>query len=545
MEAPFAGAPYSNPAYRSPLNPYPDYPPAQQAGPSSGAYAASGFATPLPEVFSSSPWQQAELGETQKDQPSRPAWLAPEVAVPQPAPPTQMHPAVSTPPPSPAASPMYAQTQSQVPIAAQSPRFGQPPAPSYQSAAFAGNPPMPAGPFGVPSSGPMHDPPPAANADPSDHRYTWRGDQGHVANRGQTPAGSSGAGPGSSGSGPSGSGPSSPVPSKSIGPTSPAAGAGPAQTPVDDTLVGSRDRIASRWYALKSVFDPQSHLPEPAPVAPPVRVPLVAVFSLAGGVGKTSLVASLGRALSARGERVLLVDTAPYGLLPFFFGARDQRPGTLRTFNPPGVSTEAPIQLVTLDPEGPAPHASSAHGADGGSGHGRVDHPHDASTDWLAEEVAGFSRGANRVLVDLPTASGSTTRRILRMGPIVLVPVLPDMNSLVSVGAIESFFRNSAASQRPGSQPNMPFYVLNQFDYSLPLHLDVREVLREQIGDRLLSFALRRSPAVSEALAEGMTVMDYAPTAVVAEDYASLAGWVRAMAAPAAQVHRGVRWSER
>jgi len=87
--------------------------------------------------------------------------------------------------------------------------------------------------------------------------------------------------------------------------------------------------------------------------------------------------------------------------------------------------------------------------------------------------------------------------------------------------------------------------VLNQFDYSLPLHLDVREILREQIGDRLLPFALRRSPAVSEALAEGMTVMDYAPTASVAEDYAHLAEWVRSLSAPATQTYRGVRWSER
>ena len=53
--------------------------------------------------------------------------------------------------------------------------------------------------------------------------------------------------------------------------------------------------------------------------------------------------------------------------------------------------------------------------------------------------------------------------------------------------------------------------VLNQFDASLPLHLDVREVLRRQLGDRLLPFVIRRAPAVSEALAEGMTVVDYAP----------------------------------
>jgi cellulose synthase operon protein YhjQ len=318
------------------------------------------------------------------------------------------------------------------------------------------------------------------------------------------------------------------------------AGQGPGNPPgsgqnpglADDTLAGSRDRIANRWYALKSVFDPQSAPAEPVPSQPPARVPMVAVFSLAGGVGKTSLVASLGRALSSRGERILLVDTAAYGLLPFFFGARDQRPGMLRTFNPPGVSADAPIQLVTLDPEGQSPERSADPG-------------HTPNQDWLASEVGRYTRGANRVLIDLPTASGSTTRRVLRLAPVVLVPVLPDMNSVVSVGAIEAFFRNNGNLANAGGKQIMPYYVLNQFDYSLPLHLDVREILREQIGDRLLPFALRRSPAVSEALAEGMTVMDYAPNAVVAEDYANLAGWVRSLNAPATQTYRGVRWSER
>ena len=88
------------------------------------------------------------------------------------------------------------------------------------------------------------------------------------------------------------------------------------------------------------------------------RPPVMAIFSLAGGVGKTSLVATLGRALSARGERVLLVDTAAYGLLPFFFGAGDQRPGMLRTFTPPAASGDAPIQMITLDPENFRPRDS-------------------------------------------------------------------------------------------------------------------------------------------------------------------------------------------
>jgi cellulose synthase operon protein YhjQ len=146
------------------------------------------------------------------------------------------------------------------------------------------------------------------------------------------------------------------------------------------------------------------------------------------------------------------------------------------------------------------------------------------------------------VIVDLATASGATTRRVLRMSPTILVPVIPDMNSVVSVGSIDGFFQRSSNA---AGQQVLPYYVLNQFDPSLPLHLDVREVLREQLGDRLLPFALRRAPAVSEALAEGMTVMDYAPDSTVAEDFSSLAGWVKSLAAPVSPGFRGVRWSER
>jgi cellulose synthase operon protein YhjQ len=290
----------------------------------------------------------------------------------------------------------------------------------------------------------------------------------------------------------------------------------------EDTLQGSRDRLTSRWFALKGVFDGSSVPVEVAPSPVASRIPTLAVFSLAGGVGKTSLVATLGRALSARGERVLLVDTAAYGLLPFFFGAHDQRPGTLRTFSPPGVSGDAPIQMVTIDPDTLGPDA--------------------ANPESLTSEIGKFSRGAGRVIVDLATASGATTRRLMRMAPTVLVPVIADMNSVVSVSSIDAFFEHNSAAA--GKQVT-PYYVLNQFDPSLPLHLDVREVLREQLGDRLLPFALRRAPAVSEALAEGMTVVDYAPNSTVAEDFGSLAGWVKSLAAPAATGYRGVRWSER
>lgn len=298
----------------------------------------------------------------------------------------------------------------------------------------------------------------------------------------------------------------------------------PPQSSVAETLQHSRERVASRWYALKGVFEqPGQELPEAAPVRQKeTRTPVLAVFSLAGGVGKTSLVATVGRALSSLGEKVLLTDTTSHGLLPFYFGASELRPDTVRTFSPPSGSTDAPIYLVSHDVE--------QKGSD------------EAAQEQLADEIVNNSRGTHRILLDLTSSSGWLVRRMARMGTTILVPLAPDMNSVISLQAVERYFHGIVDAE---GRPLQPYYVLNQFDTSLPLHLDVREVLRRQLGDRLLPFVIRHAPAVSEALAEGMTVVDYAPDAPVAEDYMNLATWLRTIAAPAAAGFRNVRWSER
>lgn len=293
---------------------------------------------------------------------------------------------------------------------------------------------------------------------------------------------------------------------------------------VSDTLQRSRERVASRWYALKGVFEQAGQeRQETTPVRQKeTRTPVLAVFSLAGGVGKTSLVATLGRSLSSLGEKVLLTDTTSHGLLPYYFGASELRQGTVRTFSPPSGSTDAPIYLVN-------------YGVDQDPGD-------EAAQESLVEEIAGSGRGTHRIVLDLTSSTSWVIRRMARLNPTVLVPVAPDMNSVISLQALEKFFHGVNGAD---GTPLKFFYVLNQFDAALPLHLDVREVLRRQLGERLLPFVIRRAPAVSEALAEGMTIIDYSPEAPVAEDYMNLATWLRAQSAPATAGFRNVRWSER
>lgn len=292
---------------------------------------------------------------------------------------------------------------------------------------------------------------------------------------------------------------------------------------VAETLQYSRERVASRWFALKGVFEQTEDPAEATSLRQKeTRTPVLAVYSLAGGVGKTSLVATIGRSLSAMGEKVLLTDTTSHGLLPFYFGANELQHDTVRTFSPPSGSTDAPIYLVS--------HQMEARGSD------------QSAQELFAEELVTNSQGMHRILLDLSATASWVIRQMARVNLTVLVPVAPDMNSVISMGFVEKFFSGLIDSD---ARPLQPFYVLNQFDPSLPLHLDVREVLRRKLGDRLLPFVIRRAPAVSEALAEGMTVVDYAPDAPVAEDYLNLATWLRTIAAPAAAGFRNVRWTER
>jgi cellulose synthase operon protein YhjQ len=228
---------------------------------------------------------------------------------------------------------------------------------------------------------------------------------------------------------------------------------------------------------------------------------------LAGGVGKTSLVASLGRSQALHGDSVLLVDTAMHSLLPLYFGSHDLTPGNITTF--PAGDPATSVRVMTMDPEWIE---------------GRRVHELQ-----VAEKVAEQATGVNRILVDVSTGSAAITRQIFRLSPTVLLTLTPDMSSVVSLPAARAFFQQLADET---GHPLELFYILNQFDASLRLHADVHDLLARQLGDRLLPFAIHRSHSVSEALAEGMTVVDYAPGSQIVADIDQLSDWIRELALP-------------
>jgi len=241
--------------------------------------------------------------------------------------------------------------------------------------------------------------------------------------------------------------------------------------------------------------------------------PALAVYSLAGGVGKTTFCASLGRILCSLGEQVLLVDASVSGLLPFYFGATDLRSG-LRTFLAPEPHYP-PLQVLGAD---------------------------EVTKGWLDGDVKAAMLHAQRIIFDLGPTSMGVLPEIFGMCGLILIPLLPDLNSILTVSRIEASLK---AMKSRGIQIPPAFYLFNRFDENDPMHQQARGLVQRQCGEHLLPMTIHGGAEIAQAIASRMTVADHAPESDVTRDFMEVASWVRKVA-PVHVVGRAPgRWSER
>ena len=246
---------------------------------------------------------------------------------------------------------------------------------------------------------------------------------------------------------------------------------------------------------------------------PPAKVaPVLAVYSVAGGVGKTTICANLGKILCSLGEQILLVDATGRGLLPFYFGATEPRTG-LRKFAAPGVNASF-VQIITGN---------------------------EATAEWLDRDVKHLVANSQRTIVDLGYASQALIPAVLSICTVVLVPLLPDLNSVISVPFIENFLNSNA----PTSNSPEVFYFFNCFDESSAHCQQARDFVLRHCGSRLLPIGLRKERESPEAPSRGgLYGADRMPGPELSHDYMELAAWVRRVAPLRAAALIPGRWSE-
>jgi cellulose biosynthesis protein BcsQ len=262
------------------------------------------------------------------------------------------------------------------------------------------------------------------------------------------------------------------------------------QTPPPQ-LPGTHDLFPHAFPAVPKA-GMQAALREPEPQSSPV----LGVYSIAGGVGKTTLCANLGKTLCSLGERLLLVDASGRALLPFYFGASDLRTGP-RKFVAPGVNHF--IQVIVADK---------------------------VTTQWLEGEVKPLMLTSQRTIFDLGSACEDLLPTILGMCTVVLIPLLPDLNSLITVSRIESALK----PQSMGSKTPAVFYLFNRFDELSSNDQRARAFVARQCGHRLLPITHHHSAEVAEALGSGNSGADLTSGSDLSHDYLELAFWIRRVA---------------
>ncbi len=239
-----------------------------------------------------------------------------------------------------------------------------------------------------------------------------------------------------------------------------------------------------------------------------VSVPFAFVSPISGGTGVTTILATLARCFAARGERVLLADSGAVSLLPLYFGAANPGAGELQSF--PVTGSDGIVDTVNRSEAEKHPAAGSRPLAE----------PEKRN---LVATIRSAAAGSHRLLLDAGALQAREVATLHAARQFGLIPLVPDLSCVFGLLRLEQTLRPRETKAHNSSGI---FYVLNKFDSSLALHRDIKASLERLLGDRLLPVTLRRSDAVAEALADGMTVIDYCPETGIAEDFVRLADWL-------------------
>jgi len=242
-----------------------------------------------------------------------------------------------------------------------------------------------------------------------------------------------------------------------------------------------------------------------------LTVPVVAVVAAKGGVGKTTVAASLCAALAATGLRVLAIDLDPQNALRLHLVADL-------------AGCEAGLASALLH-QTPWPHVMRP----GRSGvvllpFGSIDDEIQLDIerylaqqpDWLRQTLDSFALPPDTLVVlDTPPGPSVYLQQALRVSQLNVVTLLPDAASFATLPIIDRMIGKYCG---PREDFLATGYLVNQFDASKRLARDVLQALRDSLGERLLG-AVHLDQAVSEALASAVPLKSYAPHAQATHDF--------------------------
>ena len=226
--------------------------------------------------------------------------------------------------------------------------------------------------------------------------------------------------------------------------------------------------------------------------------PCVLVTGSAGGTGKTLLAASLAAQWSLSGRPVVLLDLNASSFLSFLFLGKKKtesvRAGKIwTTYARPGEA----IPLLSVRFQSPL-------SGSGGTECAFSDLYHEIRLE--APSLFPLSpRTLPLILVDMPLYPPSLIEEAAGMSPLVLLPTLPEIPSLLAAKEMENFFERTEADRGLYFER---YYILNRINENRPLHQNLAARFQWLLGSRLCPVTIAENPAMEDLLANGHSFLN-------------------------------------
>lgn len=254
---------------------------------------------------------------------------------------------------------------------------------------------------------------------------------------------------------------------------------------------------------------------EPPDTGPTVAV-VSAIVNQKGGVGKTATAHNLASGLKLLGRRVLLIDLDPQAHLTASVGLNPDVITTniyhvlLGSAQAAAVVTRSKTGLDIL------PATIDLSGAE-------IDLVNTSLREFLLKDsLEELHNQYDHIIIDCPPSLGILTLNALVAADQVIVPVQCEYLSTRGLSLIQKTIRHT---QHPRLNPDLKIRLIlpTMYDSRKAHHREVLEELHRQFPGMVFSPPIKTAVRVTEAPADGLSVIEYDPSGEAAKAYLRLA----------------------
>jgi len=246
----------------------------------------------------------------------------------------------------------------------------------------------------------------------------------------------------------------------------------------------------------------------------------MAVFSLKGGTGKTTICSSLGCIWAEQGHRVLMIDLDPQGHLTQLFKGK---PVTGQTRLYSSLIHAHPLSETIVSTSHPNVYLIPTT-----EDHFDLDSALYSKPwrEWKLKDglYAMHPFPYDMVLIDLGSNVNQCTYAGLFAAEIIITPALPDPLSYLSLKSLFGFLDRTCKHYKHSFK--MIWVLINKINNHRPLDRENKKALEQFYGRYLMPVVVRDDPQFPQANREQVPVTGFAPDSAAARDMRKVAAFL-------------------